>query len=235
MTPYLSRRFPNNDLMLRYDHFPHAFFSDTFIAGSVSKRGNKYVQMYGASFGWTRAFPMAKKGNTYETLSLLFKRDGVPPETILDGSKEHISGKFNKKLKEANCHLRQTDTYSPWSNAAEGTICETKKVSSRKIICTGSPNKLRNRCLELEALICLNNALDIYMIDGEVPETVMKEQASDISNFCEFSRYQWVRFHEVPVQYPVGNLVLGRYLGPAQYVGTEMTSKTLKANGEIFP
>ena len=51
LTPYLSWRFPTNDRMLRYDRLPHALFSDTLIAGSVSKRGNKYVKMYGAYFG----------------------------------------------------------------------------------------------------------------------------------------------------------------------------------------
>ena len=51
LTPSISRRFPTNDRMLRYDRLPHALFSDTLIAGSVSKRGNKYVKMYGAYFG----------------------------------------------------------------------------------------------------------------------------------------------------------------------------------------
>ena len=104
-------------------------FSETLIYGSVSKRGNKYAQLYGAYFGWAQAFPMAKKGDKHETLSLLFKRDGVPPEMIVDGPKEHISGKFNNKLKEAKCHPRQKYPYSSWSNAAEGTIHETKKGS----------------------------------------------------------------------------------------------------------
>ena len=53
------------------------------------------------------------------------------------------------------------------------------------------------------------------MLDGEVPETVMKLQASDISYICEFSWYQWVMFRDSPVQYPADNLVLGSYLGPA--------------------
>ena len=84
------------------------FFSDTFFSGSVSKRGKNYAQIYGESLGWARDFPMAKKGDTHENLYLLFKRYVVTPKMIVDGYKEQISGKFNKKLKEANCHLRQT-------------------------------------------------------------------------------------------------------------------------------
>ena len=51
---------------------------------------------------------MEKKGDTHETLSLLLKHDGFPPEMIVDGTKEQIFSKFNKKPKEANFHLRQT-------------------------------------------------------------------------------------------------------------------------------
>ena len=85
---------------------------------------------------------MKKKGYTHGTPPLLFKRDGVPPEMIVGGAKEQILGKFNKKLKEANFHLIQKEPDSPWYNAVQGTIRETKKGSSRNIICTGSPKKL---------------------------------------------------------------------------------------------
>ena len=45
---------------------------------------------------------MAKKGDAHENIYVLFKRDGVPPKLIVDGSKEQILGKFIKKLKESN-------------------------------------------------------------------------------------------------------------------------------------
>ena len=51
---------------------------------------------------------MAKKGDIHDTLSLIFKRDGVPPGMIVESAKENILGKFNKKLKEGNFHLIQT-------------------------------------------------------------------------------------------------------------------------------
>jgi hypothetical protein len=88
LDPSLARRFPTNDRMLRYKRMPHACFTDTLIAGTTSKQGNKYAQAYCTSFGWTRAHPMKRKGDAHETLSLLFHRDGVPPVMIMDGSKE---------------------------------------------------------------------------------------------------------------------------------------------------
>ena len=59
--PSLSRRFRTNDRALRYRRLPHPVFGDTLIAGTVSRRGNKYAEVFGTSFGWSRAFPMEKE------------------------------------------------------------------------------------------------------------------------------------------------------------------------------
>ena len=74
--------------MLRYPRLLYDVFTDTLIAGTVSKRGNKYSQVFGTSFGWNPSYPMATKDQAHEDLSLLFKRDGVPPTMIYYGSKE---------------------------------------------------------------------------------------------------------------------------------------------------
>ena len=71
----------------------------------MSKHGNKYAEVYASIFGWARIFPMKKKrSEAHETLSLLFKRDSVPPEMIMDGSMEQTEANFRKKLKKENCH-----------------------------------------------------------------------------------------------------------------------------------
>ena len=112
--PYLSRRYSTNDRGLRYDKKTHQLFTDTLIAGITSKRGNKYAQVYGTIFGWARSHPMKLKSESHKTLSVLFKRDGLPPEIVMDGSNEHNIGKFHQKLKDACCYKRQTEPYSPW-------------------------------------------------------------------------------------------------------------------------
>ena len=156
--------------MLRYPRLPYDVFTDTLIAGTVSKRGNKYSQVFGTSFGWNRSYPMAKKVQSHEALSLLFKREGVPPKIIYDGSKEQaIKKEFRNKVCDACCHYKQLEPYSPQSNPAEMNICELKRGSSRKIIKKQSPKKLWDHCLELESLIGSHTAHDHFPINGEVP------------------------------------------------------------------
>jgi hypothetical protein len=52
------------------------------------------AQAYAKSFGWAHAHLMKCKGDTHETLSLVFWRNGVPPTMVTDDSKEQTKGEF---------------------------------------------------------------------------------------------------------------------------------------------
>ena len=135
----MARRYLTNDRILRYKLLPHPIFTDTMFAGTAAVGGNTCSQVYTTSFGWCQAHPMTPKGEAHETLSFLFHCDGVPPSMITDNLKEQILGDFKRKLKEANCHLKITEPYSPWMQAAEGCIRELKRGVSQQVIRTGSP------------------------------------------------------------------------------------------------
>jgi hypothetical protein len=231
--PTLSRRFRTNDRMLRYRRLPMEIFSDTLISKIKSQRGNLYAQVYGARNGWTRAFPMKAKSDAHESLSLMFARDGVPPAMIVDGAKEQTLGEFRKKARQADCHLKQLEPFTPWANAAEGTIREIKRGFGRKMVRSKAPKRLWDHCLELEAAIRSHTAHQIYQLNGEVPETIMSGETADITPYCAFEWYEWVKFRDTSQQFPDDNIVLGRYLGTDVDVGTSLTAKILKKNGEV--
>ena len=94
---------------------------------------------------------MKRKGEAHETLSLLFHRDGVLPSMISDNSKGKILGEFKRKLREAGCHLRQTEPYLLCMQAAESCIWELKRGVSRMMIRTGSLKRLWGHCIMLVA------------------------------------------------------------------------------------
>ncbi len=175
---------------------------------------------------------MTRKGEAHETLSLLFHRDGVPPAMVFDGLKEQCKGDFKQKLRKADCQARQTEPYSPWQQAAEGCIREVKCGVSRKMFKTGSPRVLWDHCIELEALICSLTSNTVYMTNGKVPETIMTGSTANISHLCEFGWYDWVMFQDNVPTFPDIKLILGQYLGPATNVGSALTTKILKSNGQ---
>jgi hypothetical protein len=58
--------------MLWYKRVLHTMFSDMLFAGSILQQSNNMAQAYAMSFGWARAHLMKRKGDTHETLSLVF-------------------------------------------------------------------------------------------------------------------------------------------------------------------
>eukprot|EP00804_Cyclotella_cryptica_P015125 CCRYP_000688-RA/>CCRYP_000688-RA protein AED:0.22 eAED:0.24 QI:0/0/0/0.8/1/1/5/0/1053 len=160
---------------------------------SKAERRLRDVNYHGEKRNWT----FENTRVMHMKLSLLFQRDGVPPACIVDGSLEQVKGEFRRKLKEASCRLKQTEPYSPWQNAAEGNIRELKKGAGRKMIKSGSPKKLWDDCLVLESYIRSNTAHDIYMLHGEVPETIMSGETSDISQFFHRSTYRGLTPEEI--------------------------------------
>ena len=97
----------------------------------------------------------------------------------------------------------------------------------------GEIKQIWDDALQFEAYVISNTALDIYMLQGELPKTVMLVGTSDRSQFCEHGFYDQVMFRDKPIQYPDKNPVLGRYLGPEIDVGPAITSKTMKGDGEV--
>ena len=233
VNPTLSRRFLTNNRMLCYMRLKHSLFTDTMFAGTPSRGGNKCAPVYASSFGWARAYPMKRKGEAHKSLSTLFHRDGVPPTMIMDGSKEQVKGEFRHKLLEADCHPKQTEPYSQWSQAAKGCIRELKRGMTRKMLKTGSPKPLWDHCIELEAFIRSCTSNDIYMTVGQVPETIMTRSTANISHISEFGWYNWVMFCDEIPSFPDNKLTLGRYLGTATDVKSALTAKILKANGQF--
>ena len=76
--PSLSRRFRTNDRQMHYRRLPVELYTDTLEAGTLSRRQNRYAQVFGHRNGWVRAMPMKNKSDAHEALSQLFVNDGVP-------------------------------------------------------------------------------------------------------------------------------------------------------------
>jgi hypothetical protein len=110
--PSLSVRFRTNDRQLRYRRLPVTCFTDTMFSNSKSRQVNKTAQVFCTANGWTRAFPMAKEKDAHKALSLLFHRYGVPNVMVMDGAKAQIQGGFRRKLREAGCHIKQTEPHT---------------------------------------------------------------------------------------------------------------------------
>ena len=91
-----------------------------------------------------------------------------------------------------------------------------------------------DHAVELASFIRSHLALDIYRLDGQVPETKMLGQTADISFISAFGWYDWIYYNESIVGFPEPKMQLGRYLGPTDpEAGSVLTAKVLTRTGEI--
>jgi len=175
---------------------------------------------------------MKTEKEAHHTVSEVFSTIGVPNKLVMDNSKTQTKGDFHRKCVEADCPTRQVLPYSPWANAAEGTIREGKKASSRSMWRSKAPKRLWDDCLQREGLIRSHTALDIWKLDGQTPETIMTGEVADISSLVEFDFYEWCYYLPATRNFPEDTWKLGRYLLPSDRIGPVMTAKILAETGE---
>ena len=129
---------------------------------------------------------------------------------VMDGGREQTMGEFRKKAREMSMKVRQTESYSPWQNAAEGSIREVKQAAGLRMMKMKAPKKLWDHCLELQGFIKSHTTNDHFELQGQIPETVLSGQTADISPFALFGFYNWFKFWDVTASYPDDKECVGR-------------------------
>jgi hypothetical protein len=99
---------------------------------------------------------------------------------------------------------------------------------------SGCPKRFWDDCIISEAYVRSHTSLDIYGLEGQVPESKIKGETVDISTIAEYAWYEWVKFRDTETKFPVSKIQLGRDLGAAIDIGPAMTRKILKQNGNVM-
>jgi hypothetical protein len=99
---------------------------------------------------------------------------------------------------------------------------------------SGAPKRIWDNCLVREAYVRSSTVLDIFSLEGQVPDTIVKGQTSDISPLAEYAWYEWVKFRDTGQSFPDSKEWLCRDLGHAIDIGPAMLRKVLKINCEVM-
>jgi hypothetical protein len=156
---------------------------------------------------------MKKEKEAHEALSLLFHRYGVPNMMVMDGANEQVQGEFRRKLRDAGCHIRQTEPHTQSSNMGEGGVRELKRGVGRQMLRFGCPKLLWDDFLVREAYLRSNTALGIFGLEGQVPESRVIGETANISTIAGCGWYEWGKYRDI---------------------GLSMSRKILKLNGQVL-
>jgi hypothetical protein len=137
-------------------------------------------------------------------------------------------------LRDAGCHIKQTEPHTQSSSMGEGAVRELKKGVGRNMLRSGCPTRFLDDCIIREAYLRSHTSLDIYGLEGQVPDRNIKGETVDISTIAEDAWYEWVKFRYTAAKFPVSKIQLGRDLGAAIDIGPAMTRMILKRNGTVM-
>ena len=233
----LSRNISTNDRAMRYKHLNDNVFMDTMFATKKalkSSRGNTCAQIIVTDKGYIGAYPMKTKGDAIHSLKTFCKDVGIPIAVICDPSGEQSSNSMKTFIQDVGSRLRLLEQGTQWANRAELVIGQLKSSVRSTMKTTFCPLKFWDYCLEWHARISNMTPKNLFQLRGETPFFTAHGREGDISNLATFGFYEWVYFKDVE-DFPLANEVLGRYLGPTDDVGSEMTSWILKSNGKVVP
>jgi hypothetical protein len=93
---------------------------------------------------------------------------------VMDGAKTQVEGDFRRKLCDAGFHIKQTEPHIQSSNMGEGAVRELKKGVGRQMLRSRCPKRLWDDCIIREAYVRSHTSIDIYGLEGQVPESKVK-------------------------------------------------------------
>jgi hypothetical protein len=96
---------------------------------------------------------------------------------------------------------------------------------------SGCPKRFWDDCIIREAYVRSHTSLDIYGLEGQVPESNIKGETVDISTIAEYAWYEWFKFRDTSAKFPLSKIQLGRDVGAAIDIGPAMKCKILKQMG----
>jgi hypothetical protein len=114
--PSLTKWYKTNDIQLQYRLLPITMFTDTMYSTILSRQHRKASQVFCTEFGFVRSFPMKLESEAHEAISLLFQIYGVPNVMVVGGAKAQTEDEFRRKLRDASCHIKQTEPHTQSSN-----------------------------------------------------------------------------------------------------------------------
>jgi hypothetical protein len=206
------------------------FYSDTVFSKVISLRQNKCAQVFaGEGYAWVH--PMISKSEAGTALKAFAEDVGVPNRLTVDGASEQVGPKsaFYKQALFLQTKLMQTEPYTQRQNFAENTIGRLKRKFKQRMTKLNVPKRLWDYGYVWEAEILSRTAsgpdlrTGVERITGDTP---------DISEWLDFSFYDLVWVWDQPGE--LNNPQLGRFLGIAHRIGSDLCYYVLKSNGRVL-
>ena len=228
----LARRY-RADRMYERPRIRGIVYTDTMDGQHKSLDGNKYAQIFATDFHFSAVYPMESKGMAGEALKQFIADFGVPDKIICDGSKEQTKRgtTFVGQARKHHIDLHTTKPGRYNQSKVEGVIRELRKNWFRTMHHKRVPKRLWDYGLKWVSEVRVRTSSDAADLKGRTPLERITGDTVDISEYLDFSFYDWCWYHE---NAGLGPTKLGRWLGVAHKVGSLMSYWVLTINCTVI-
>lgn len=230
----LSRRY-KADRRFNLKRLHGRFSTDTLYADVKSLHGNKYAQVFSQKNGFAVCYPLPSLSGDSIGYSLRdFCHDfGIPEHLTFDGAQSQVGKKtlFMETIRINQIDHHISEPYNPNNNPVEGSIRELKKRWYRIMAKKDVPKRLWDYGL---VWICETGNLTVSTsryANGRTPLEIITGETPDISEYTDFSFYDWVTF--IP-NAGLDARQYGRWLGVSHKVGPLMSYWILNQNCRVI-
>jgi len=229
----LTRRYRTDYIALRHRRLHTTFYSDTLFTKVQSLHGYKCAQVI-TDGHFIHVYPMVSKSAAGDALQHFISDVGIPDIMVTDNAPE-LTGRdseFQKVCRHYKIKTRQTEPYTPRQNRAELAIQEIKKRWRTKMTQRKVPKRLWDYGLVWVSEIANRTARGP---EARTPYEAITGNTPDISKWLDFDFYDWCWYWNVPThELTEEKAELGRILGVAHRVGSDMCYWVLTDNGKVI-
>ena len=230
----ISRRY-RADRFYEMKKLDGKFATDTIWADIKSLNQHKYSQIYTHKCGFAISYPLDSMTGDNIGLSLQdFVHDyGIPNHLTFDGHPSQVGqgSLFMKNVRKYGIQYHVSSPRRPEQNPAEGGIREIKRRWYRIMTKKDVPRRLWDFGLNW---VCETGNITVSSsryADGRTPIEIITGETPDISEYLDFSFYDWVTYRS---NAGLGELSLGRWLGVSHKIGQLMSYWVLTEKGRVI-
>ena len=196
------------------------FATDTFFSKVKSIHGNTCCQVFSHKVGFQACYPKinATGDSLGEALDDFVHDFGAPTHLTFDGHQSQVGKKtrFFRGLRKYEIDHHVSSPRRPNENPAEGTIREIKRRFYTIMRSAKVPARLWDYLI---VWICETSNLSVSSTKyagGRTPIEIITGDTPDISEYLDFSFYDWVSYR---ANAGLGEVSIGRWIGVSHKIG----------------
>jgi hypothetical protein len=229
----LSRRYRTDRMYGEKKLRGQKFYTDTLLGKCKSISNNTCAQIFANESYFVKAYPMALKSDAGLALRQFIRDYGIPERLTSDGSGEQTGSKteFIRNVRKFGIEHHLSEPHRPQQNRAESVIREVKRRWFRQMTKRKVPKRLWDYGIVWVCEIMSLTSNSSFNLDGRTPIEQITGETPDISEYLDFSFYDWVWYRD---NAGVGDNMFGRWLGVSHRIGNLMSFWILTETGHVI-